>query len=55
MRLLPTIALALSLSLGTALARKYPSSGLYNVDADVKLKDVRGTVAAFGDFNGDKL
>ncbi|KAG0245957.1 hypothetical protein B0O80DRAFT_464011 [Mortierella sp. GBAus27b] len=55
MRILPTVALALSFTLGAALARKYPSSGLYNVDADVKLKDVKGTVAAFGDFNGDKF
>ncbi|KAF9972369.1 hypothetical protein BGZ73_004537 [Actinomortierella ambigua] len=36
-------------------ARKYKSSGLYNVDQDVGLQDIDGTVAAFGDFNGDKF
>ncbi|KAG0252825.1 hypothetical protein DFQ27_007823 [Actinomortierella ambigua] len=36
-------------------ARKYKSSGLYNVDQDIGLQDIDGTVAAFGDFNGDKF
>ncbi|KAG0235124.1 hypothetical protein BGW42_005774 [Actinomortierella wolfii] len=35
-------------------ARKYKLSGLYNVDQDIGLQDIEGTVAAFGDFNGDK-
>lgn len=54
MRILTTAVLAISFAVGTTLARKYPTSGLYNVDANVKLGDVQGTVAAFGDFNGDK-
>ncbi|KAG0020526.1 hypothetical protein BGZ80_004050 [Entomortierella chlamydospora] len=48
------LSLSLSLSIGVTLARKYSTNGLYNVDANVGLKDVKGTVAAFGDFNGDK-
>ncbi|KAF9174373.1 hypothetical protein BGX21_001266 [Mortierella sp. AD011] len=48
------LSLSLSLSIGVALARKYSTNGLYNVDANIGLKDVKGTVAAFGDFNGDK-
>ncbi|KAG0003656.1 hypothetical protein BGZ65_001483 [Modicella reniformis] len=55
MRILPTTVLAFSLTVGSALARKYLSSGLYNVDSNINLKDIRGTVAAFGDFNGDKF
>ncbi|KAF9357346.1 hypothetical protein BGX26_003894 [Mortierella sp. AD094] len=56
MRIHSVLALSLSLSLyiGSTLARKYSTNGLYNVDANVGLKDVKGTVAAFADFNGDK-
>ncbi|KAF9540003.1 hypothetical protein EC957_004705 [Mortierella hygrophila] len=54
MRTILTALLALSCAVGSALARKYPTSGLYNVDANIHLGDVKGTVAAFGDFNGDK-
>ncbi|KAG0054100.1 hypothetical protein BGZ83_011984 [Gryganskiella cystojenkinii] len=54
MRILTSAVLALSFAASTTLARKYPTSGLYNVDTNVKLGDVQGTVAAFGDFNGDK-
>ncbi|KAF9896769.1 hypothetical protein BX616_006789, partial [Lobosporangium transversale] len=57
MKLFPIWAVSLSLLAisPTILARKFPTSGLYNVDANVGLKDVQGTVAAFGDFNGDKF
>ncbi|KAG0305341.1 hypothetical protein BGZ98_004275 [Dissophora globulifera] len=54
MRNLGFRVLALSLAVGSTLARKYPTSGLYNVDPNVNLGDIKGTVAAFGDFNGDK-
>ncbi|KAG0035603.1 hypothetical protein BGZ81_005581 [Podila clonocystis] len=49
-----SIVLALSAVIGASQARKYPTSGLYNVDVNVGLQDVKGTVAAFADFNGDK-
>ncbi|KAK3842740.1 MAG: hypothetical protein J3R72DRAFT_474554 [Linnemannia gamsii] len=55
MRALLTTVLALSWAVGSTLARKYPTSGLYNVDDNVHLGEVKGTVAAFGDFNGDKF
>ncbi|KAF8936887.1 hypothetical protein EDD21DRAFT_361844 [Dissophora ornata] len=55
MRILRVTVLALSLAIGSTFARKYPNSGLYNVDSNVNLEDVQGTVAAFGDFNGDKF
>ncbi|KAI1320696.1 hypothetical protein EDD11_010230 [Mortierella claussenii] len=57
MRIFSVLALSLSLAINctrTTYARKFPTSGLYNVDANVGLRDVKGTVAAFGDFNGDK-
>ncbi|KAG0364322.1 hypothetical protein BC939DRAFT_458332 [Gamsiella multidivaricata] len=49
-----TTVLALTFAIGSTFARKYPTSGLYNVDSNVNLKDIQGTVAAFADFNGDK-
>ncbi|KAF9583315.1 hypothetical protein BGW38_009764 [Lunasporangiospora selenospora] len=55
MRLLYSTVLALSFAIRSALARKYPTSGLYNVDENVGLANIKGTVAAFGDFNGDKF
>ncbi|KAF9918621.1 hypothetical protein FBU30_000125 [Linnemannia zychae] len=54
MRTILSAVLALSCAIGSTLARKYPTSGLYNVDANVHLGDIKGTIAAFGDFNGDK-
>ncbi|KAG0210115.1 hypothetical protein BGX28_009656 [Mortierella sp. GBA30] len=55
MRIIPAAVLTLSVACGTAFARKYPQSALYNVDTNVGLADVKGTVAAFADFNGDKF
>lgn len=40
-------------STAKAKAPKFSSAGLYEVN--VGLSDVDGVVAAFGDFNGDKL
>ncbi|KAF9438400.1 hypothetical protein BGZ76_008180 [Entomortierella beljakovae] len=46
--------LAVSFAISVTFARKYSTNGLYNVDSTVGLSDVKGTVAAFADFNGDK-
>lgn len=37
-------------------ATRFPKSKLYSLEPDtVGLADLDGTIAAFGDFNGDKL
>lgn len=37
-------------------AQRFPKSKLYNLEPDsIGLASIDGTIAAFGDFNGDKL
>jgi integrin alpha FG-GAP repeat containing protein 1 len=50
--ILPTAAIAQKFQYGS----RFPKNKLYNLEPDtIGLEDIDGTVAAFGDFNGDKL
>lgn len=50
--LLPTTLLAQTFN----FAARFPKSKLYNLEPDtIGLDGMDGTIAAFGDFNGDKL
>ena len=50
--ILPTAALAQTFQYGS----RFPKNKLYNLEPDtIGLDSIDGTVAAFGDFNGDKL
>jgi integrin alpha FG-GAP repeat containing protein 1 len=50
--LLPTTILAQTFNYAT----RFPKSKLYNLEPNtVGLDGIDGTIAAFGDFNGDKL
>lgn len=50
--MLPTAALAQTFQYGS----RFPKNKLYNLEPDtIGLDSIDGTVAAFGDFNGDKL
>lgn len=50
--LLPTIVIGQNFQYGT----RFPKSKLYNLEPKtIGLDEIDGTIAAFGDFNGDKL
>lgn len=50
--ILPAATIAQTFQYGS----RFPKDKLYNLEPDtVGLEDIDGTVAAFGDFNGDKL
>lgn len=50
--LLPTTVFSQTFQYGT----RFPNNKLYNLEADtIGLDNIEGTIAAFGDFNGDKL
>lgn len=50
--LLPTAALSQNFQYGT----RFPKNKLYNLEPEtIGLDGIDGTIAAFGDFNGDKL
>jgi integrin alpha FG-GAP repeat containing protein 1 len=50
--LLPTVTIAQTFQYG----QRFPNNKLYNLEPDtIGLDGIDGTVAAFGDFNGDKL
>lgn len=50
--LLPTTTIAQAFQYGT----RFPKSKLYNLtQSEIGLDAIDGTIAAFGDFNGDKL
>lgn len=50
--LLPTTILSQTFQYGT----RFPKNKLYNLEANtIGLDGIDGTIAAFGDFNGDKL
>jgi integrin alpha FG-GAP repeat containing protein 1 len=50
--LLPTATIAQTFNYGS----RFPKDKLYNLEPNtIGLDGIDGTVAAFGDFNGDKL